>query len=100
MSNLTQKWREAEINGDKDEKALYKLMNSAAYGKILANLRNRIDVKRLSNEKGYLKCTAKPSYMSHKIFDNDLGAIHKSRVTLTLDKPAYIGMCILDLSKI
>ena len=75
-------------------------MNSAAYGKILANLRNRIDVKRLSNEKGYLKCTAKPSYMSHKICDNDLGAICKSSVTLTLDKPAYTGMCILDLSKI
>ena len=41
----------------------------------------------------------KPSYMSHKIFDFDLVAIHKNKVTLTLNKFAYIGMCILELSK-
>ena len=34
MSNLTQKRIEAERNGDKDGKALYKLMNNALYGKI------------------------------------------------------------------
>ena len=27
-------------------------------------------------------------------------AVHKIKETLTLDKPAYVGMCILDLSKI
>ena len=64
------------------------------------NLRNRIDVKLVNNEKDYLKCTSKPSYMSHKIFDNNLVAIRKSKVSLKLNKPAYIGMCILELSKI
>ena len=38
--------------------------------------------------------------MSHKIFDNDLVAIHKNKVTLTLIKPTYIGMCILELRKV
>ena len=38
--------------------------------------------------------------MSYKIFDNDLVAICKSKVTLTLNIPAYVGMCILDLSKV
>ena len=38
--------------------------------------------------------------MSHKIFENDLDAICKNKVTLTLNKPAYIGMCILELSKV
>ena len=38
--------------------------------------------------------------MSHKIFDNDLVAIRKNKVTLTLKNPAYIGMCILELSKV
>ena len=36
--------------------------------------------------------------MSHKIFDNDSAAIRKRKVTLTLDKPAYVVICILDLS--
>ena len=35
-----------------------------------------------------------------KIFDNDLVAIRKSKVTLKLSKPAYVGMCILNFSKV
>ena len=66
----------------------------------MENLRNRIDVKLIINKKDYLKCTLKPSYMSHKIFDNNLVAIWKSNVALKLDKPAYVGMCILELSKV
>ena len=101
MSNLTHKKKiEAEKNGDKDGKALYKLINNAVYGKTMKNLRNRIDVKLASNEKDYLNWTSKPSCMSHKIFDKDLVPIRKSKVTLTLTKLAYIGMCILNLSNI
>ena len=63
-------------------------------------LRNRIDVKIVSNKKDYLKSTSKPSYMSHKIFENNLVAIHKNKLILKLNKPAHIGMCILELSKV
>ena len=42
------------------------------------NLRNRIDAKLVSNKKDYLKWTSKPSYMSHKVFDNDLVVICKN----------------------
>ena len=38
--------------------------------------------------------------MSHKIFNNDLFAIRKKKVTLTLNKPVYIGMCIVELNKV
>ena len=38
--------------------------------------------------------------MPLKIFDNDLVVIVKNKITLTLNKPAYIGMCILELSKV
>ena len=38
--------------------------------------------------------------MSQKVFDNDLVAIHESKVTLMLNKPADVGMCISDLSKV
>ena len=61
---------------------------------------NRIDVELVNNQKDYLKCTSKPSYILHKIFDNNLVAIRKSKLALKLNKSAYIGMCILELSKV
>ena len=42
----------------------------------------------------------KPSYMSYKIFDNNLVMIRKSKLALKLNKPGYIVMCILELSKV
>ena len=75
-------------------------MNNAAHSKTMGNLRNKIDVKLVSNGKDYLKCTSKPSYMSHKIFENNLVAIRKSKDSLKLNKSAYVGMCILELSKV
>ena len=96
----TQKRIEAEKNGDTHGKALYKSMNNPIYGKTMENLRNRIDAQLVSKKKDYLKWTSKPSYMSHKLFDNDLVATRESKVTLTLNKPAYIGMLILELRKV
>ena len=75
-------------------------MSNDVYGKRMENLRNRINAKILNNEKDYLKCTSKPSYISHKIFDNNLVTIRKSKVSLKPNKPAYIGMCILKLSNV
>ena len=60
----------------------------------MENLRNRIHVKLVRNETEYLKWRSKPSHMSRKIFENDLVTIRKNKVTLTLNKPAYIGICI------
>ena len=78
MLNSTQKRIEAGKNGDKDGKALYNLMKNSIYRKKIENLRNRIDVKYVSDKKDYLKWTSKPNYMSHKVFDNDLIATRKN----------------------
>ena len=62
-------------------------------------LRNRIDIKLVNNKKYYL-CTSQLSYMLHKIFDNNLVPIHKTKFALKRNKPVYLGMCILDVSKV
>ena len=36
----------------------------------------------------------------YKIFDNNLFAISKTKISLTLNKPAYVGMSMLGLSKV
>ena len=101
MSNLTCKKRiEAEINADKDRKGLYKLMGNAVYSKTMENVWNRIDVQLVRKEKNYLKWTSKTSHMPRKIFHNDLVAISYIKITLTIKNPAYIEVCILDVSKV
>ena len=65
--------------------------------KQLEKLRNIIDARLASYEKDYLKWTTKARYMSDKIFDNLLVVVRKSKVTLTLNKPALSRMCILEL---
>ena len=66
----------------------------------MENLENRIDLRLVNNEKDYIKCTSKPSYMLHTIFDNNLVVISKSKFALKLNKSAFTGICILEMSKI
>ena len=57
-----------------------------------------MNVKLISTTEDGLKWTSKQSYMSQKLFDNDLVAIYKSKVPLTVNKSVYVAMIILDLS--
>ena len=59
----------------------------------------RADVRLVTDEQKLLKLAAKPTNVSSKIFNENLVAVHKIKETLTLNRPAYVGMCILDLSK-
>ena len=81
------------------EKDFFKLMNNSVYGKTMENIRKRVDVRLVTDEKKLLKWISRPTYVSCKIFNEDLVAVHKIKETLTLNRPAYVGMCILDLSK-
>ena len=65
----------------------------------MENLRKRVDVRLVTNEKQLSKLTSKPTYVCSKIFNENLVAVHKIKEALTLNRPAYVGMCILDLSK-
>ena len=62
MSHLTEKKEQRQKrNNDKDRKALYNLMNNAVCGKVVGNLRNRIDLKLVTNKKDNFKLTSKPN---------------------------------------
>ena len=63
-------------------KPFYKLMSDVVYRKTMDNLRNRVGVRLVNNQKDYLKCTSKPSFATQKIFSNNLVSIHKIKTTL------------------
>ena len=81
------------------EKDFFKLMNNAVFGKTMENIRNRVDIKLVNNKKQAEKLSAKPNFKHCNIFSEDLVAIHMKKTKLDFDKPVYLGMCILDLSK-
>ena len=74
-------------------------MNNSVYGKTMENLHRRVDVRLVTDEKKLDKLTSKPTYVSSKILNENLMAVHKIKEVLTLNRLAYVGMCILDLSK-
>ena len=81
------------------KKHFFKLMNNSVFGKTMENLRKRVNIKLVTEYKNLDKITSKPTYVSSKIFNENLMAVHKMKETLTLNRPAYVGMCIFDLSK-
>ena len=81
------------------EKDFFKLMNNSVFGKTMGNIRNRVDIKLVNNKKRAEKLSAKPNFDHCNIFSEDLVAIHMKKTELKFDKPVYLGMCILDLSK-
>ena len=81
------------------EKDFFKLMNNSVFGKTMENIRKRVDVRLVTSKEKLLKLASKPTYVSSKIFNENMVAVHKIKETLTMNRPAYIGMCILDLSK-
>ena len=92
----TKKRAEAKNSFEKD---FFKLMNNSVFGKTMENLRKRQDIRLVTDKEKLSKWASKPSFISSKIFNEDLVAIHKIKPTLKLNRPAYVGMCILDLSK-
>ena len=74
-------------------------MNNSVFGKTMENLHIRVDFRLVNNEKKLDKLTSKPTYVSSKIFNENLMAVHKIKEALTLNRLVYVGMCILNLSK-
>ena len=65
----------------------------------MENIRKLADVRLVTDQKKLSKLVSKPTFVNSKIFNEHLVVVHKIKETLTLDRPAYVGMCILDLSK-
>ena len=94
---LNTKLRTAAAN--EFENDFFKLMNNSVFGKTMENIRNRVDIKLVNDKIQAEKLSAKPNFNHCNIFSEELVAIHMKKTRIVFDKPVYLGMCILDLSK-
>ena len=81
------------------EKDFFKLMNNSVFGKTMENLRNRVDIQLVNRKEKAVKLFSKVNFDKRTIFSEYLIAIHMYKTKLKLNKPIYLGMFILDLSK-
>ncbi|XP_018365191.1 PREDICTED: uncharacterized protein LOC108762616 [Trachymyrmex cornetzi] len=85
------------------EKNLYKLMNNAVFGKTMENVREHVDVRlvtRWDGRYGAEVMISKPNFHSRSVFSEELVAVELRKLEVQLNKPIYVGMCILEISKI
>ena len=91
----TQKRKEASNEADKNH---FKLLNNAVYGKTMENMRKRIKIRVAKNAKDFIRYTSRPTCVNWKVFENNLAAIHKKKISLTLNKLIYVAFAILEIS--
>ena len=65
----------------------------------MENLRKRMNMRLVNNERDFLKYTSRPTYIGHKKFGKDYAVIHEIKPVLIPNKPIFIGCTVLDLSK-
>ena len=65
----------------------------------MENLKKRCKVELLINERQLVNLVASPMSISSKIFHEKLVTVHKTKTVLSLNRPSYVGMCIVGLSK-
>ena len=83
------------------DKDFYKLLNNSVFAKTMDTVRNRviITLMRGPNEAKLKKYIAKHTFVKSEIFCDGLDGTQMHKTKVLLNKPIYVGMAILDLSK-
>ena len=83
------------------EKDFFKLMNNALFGRTMENVRKHRDIKLLTTLKRRNQLASEPNYHTTKYFSENLMAVEmKKKAKVKMNEPIYLGMSILDISKI
>ena len=82
------------------EKDFFKLMNNAVFDKTMENVRKHRDIKLVKTDKKRNKLVSELNFHTMKLIDNNLAIIEMRKVKIKMNKPIYLGLSILDISKI
>ena len=74
-------------------------MNNAVFGKSMENIRKHRDIKLATTDNRKNQLASEPNYHTTKYFLEYFLAIEIKRTTVKMNKPVYLGMLILDISK-
>ena len=89
-----------KVVGNDFEKDFYKLMNNAVFGKAMENIRKHRDIKLVTTDKKRSKLVSEPNYHTINLISEDLSIIEMKKTKVKMSKPIYLGLSILEISKI
>ena len=81
------------------EKDLLKLMNNSVFGKTMENIRKHRDIKLVTTDKERSKLVSEPNYHTINLISKDLSIIEMKKTKVKMNKPIYLGLSILEISK-
>ena len=74
-------------------------MNNAVFRKRMENVRKHRDIKLVTTDKRRNQLVSEPNYHTTKYFSKNLLAIEIKKTKVKMNKPVYLRMSILDISK-
>ena len=74
-------------------------MNNAIFGKTMENVRKHRNIKLVTTERRRTYLVSGPNYHTTKFFTENLLAVEMKKTQILMNKPVYLGLSILDLSK-
>ena len=81
------------------EKDVFKLMNNSVFRKSMKNVRKHRDIKLVITDKRRNHLASEPNYHTPKYFSESLTTIEMKKTKVKMNKPIYLGMSILDVTK-
>ena len=82
------------------EKDFFKLMNNTVLGKTMENVRKHRDFKLVKTDHKRNKLVSEPNYHTMNLISENLSIIEMKKVKVKMNKPIYLGLSILENSKI
>ena len=82
------------------KKDFFKLINNTVFGKTMENIRKHRNIKLVTTERRRNYLVSEPNYHTIKFFTKHLLAIEMKKKQIFMNKPVYLGLSILELSKI
>ena len=78
---------------------LFKLMNNSLFGKTMENIRKHRDIKLVTTNKKRSKLVSEPNYHTINLISENLSIIEMKKTKVKMNKPIYLGLSILEISK-
>ena len=81
------------------EKDLFKLINNSVFGKTMENIRKHRNIKLVITDKKRSNLVSEPNYHTINLISEDLPIIEMKKTKVKMNKPIYLGLSILEISK-